>query len=119
MRFKTAALVAVVVATNVSGNFALSWGMRHAPSGLIVPLAHPMCMLGIGLLITWMVTRIKLFGIADLSWVLPVTSVGYVLTALAGALFLQETVSVARWLGVVFIVMGASLVGLASHGEPI
>jgi len=36
---------------------------------------------------------------ADLSYVLPVTSVGYVLAALAGRLFLSEQVSPARWAG--------------------
>jgi hypothetical protein len=43
--------------------------------------------------------------------VLPVTSIGYVLVALVGRIFLHEQVSVARWAGIVLIVVGVALVG--------
>ena len=121
MKLRTAVLVTVVILTSVSGNLALKSGLDQAPAdaGLIRPLASPMVMLGISLLIVWALTRIRLLGLADLSWVLPVTSIGYVLNAIAGAVFLHETISGGRWLGTLLIVAGASLVGLASREEPI
>jgi uncharacterized membrane protein len=47
---------------------------------------------------------------ADLSYVLPVTSVGYVLVAVIGRVFLHESISVTRWAGIVLIMAGVALV---------
>ena len=47
---------------------------------------------------------------ADLSYVLPVTSVGYVLVALVGRFFLNEQISAQRWAGIVLIMAGVALV---------
>ena len=120
MKLRTAALLAVVILSNVAGNLVLKLGMDSAPAGagLIRPLASPVVILGILLLIFWTLMRLRLLGIADLSWVLPVTSLGYVLTAIAGAVFLHETISAARWLGTVLIVAGSSIVGLAGKENP-
>jgi drug/metabolite transporter (DMT)-like permease len=48
---------------------------------------------------------------ADLTYVLPVTALGYVLTVLAGRVLLAEQVSGQRWAGTLMIVAGVSLVG--------
>jgi uncharacterized membrane protein len=48
---------------------------------------------------------------ADLSYVLPVTSIGYALVALSGSIFLHETVSLTRWAGIFLIVAGVVIVG--------
>jgi uncharacterized membrane protein len=119
MRARTIALLAVVILSNVIGNFALGWGMKNAPhdSGLVLSLFQPAVIAGILLLILWTLTRMKLLGQRDLSWVLPVTSVGYVLTVVMGAAFLHELVTVERWTGAVLIVAGAALVGLEENLE--
>jgi uncharacterized membrane protein len=52
---------------------------------------------------------------ADLSYVLPVTSAGYVLAAIAGRLFLREQISAARWTGIALIMSGVVLVGRTTH----
>lgn len=115
----TAALVAAVIVFNVAGNAALGWGMKHAPAGagLLRPLLEPFVLAGIALLIAWTLARLALLGRADLSWVLPVTSVGYILSAAAGVWLFGEHVSAARWAGTVLIVAGAALVGLQQKGE--
>jgi hypothetical protein len=46
----------------------------------------------------------------DLSYVLWVTSVSYVLTALMAKFLLHESVSTERWIGIGLIVQGVSLV---------
>ena len=63
------------------------------------------------MLILWMLSRLTLLSWADLSFVLPVTSLGYVLAALMGKLFLAEEVSWPRWAGTLLIVAGIALVG--------
>jgi uncharacterized membrane protein len=120
MTARTAALVGAVVVSNVAGNLALAWGMKHGPAdaGPIRALFEPVVILGIALLIAWTLMRLALLERKDLSWVLPVTSVGYVLNAAAGAVFLHEPVSAARWAGTLLIVGGASLVGLSEAREP-
>jgi uncharacterized membrane protein len=118
---KTKLLTVFVVSTNVLGNFAMSWGMKHQPVDLgFSPLAYirliftPWVLLGTSLLILWLLSRMTLLGWADLSYVLPVTSVGYVMSAILGKVFFGEQVTWHRWLGTGFIVLGIIFVGLTS-----
>ena len=99
-----------MVASNALGNFALSIGMKQA-TNLLAALLEPWVLGGIALLIFWTLARMALLSWADLSYVLPVTSIGYVLNALIGRVFLGEHVSAERWAGTLLIVGGATLVG--------
>jgi uncharacterized membrane protein len=119
MKLSHRLLTAVVVVLNVAGNFALGWGMKHAPAGAgpILSLLEPAVLAGIVLLIAWTLLRMKLLGLADLSFVLPVTAVGYVLNAAMGMAFLHEHISPARWTGTLLIVGGAALTGATGVGE--
>jgi uncharacterized membrane protein len=112
-------LAVFVVLTNVLGNFFLSWGMKHQTTELgLSPFAYirlifsPWVLFGTTLLVFWLLSRMTLLGWADLSYVLPVTSIGYVLTAILGRYFFNEQISWRRWLGIMLIVTGISLVGL-------
>lgn len=116
---KTKLLTVFVVATNVLGNAAMSWGMKHQSTQLgVAPLAYirlifsPWVLLGTTLLIFWLLSRMALLGWADLSYVLPVTSIGYVLTAIIGRYFLDEQISWQGWMGTMLIVAGIVLVGM-------
>ena len=118
---KTKLLTAFVVATNVLGNFAMSWGMKHQAVELgVSPLAYirlifsPWVFVGTTLLVLWLLSRMTLLGWADLSYVLPVTSIGYVIIEFLGRYFLGEQVSWQHWAGTVLIMVGISLVGLTS-----
>ena len=109
-------LTLVVVLTNVLGNFSLSWGMKHSaygltPLGVLRTVFTPWVLAGIALLILWLLTRLTLLSWADLSFVLPVTASGYVLTVMLGRFALGEEVSWQRWTGAVLIAVGTSLVG--------
>ena len=113
LRWKTWACAAVVVASNVCGNYFLKSGMPAelaTPLDYITVLFRPTVTLGVLLLILWLASRMALLSWADLSYVLPVTSIGYVLVAIAGKVLLHEQISAKRWTGIGLIVAGVSLV---------
>ena len=66
------------------------------------------------LLILWLLSRMALLSWADLSYVLPVTSIGYVITAILGKYFFGEQITWQRWLGTLAIMLGMILVGLTA-----
>lgn len=118
LRIKTWICAAVVILSNVSGNFFLKLGLPGdlpTPLSYITALFAPWAALGVALLILWMTSRMALLSWADLSYVLPVTSVGYVLVALSGSVLLHEQISLRRWAGILLIMAGVSLV---SFGTP-
>jgi uncharacterized membrane protein len=119
---KTIVLTLVVVLSNVIGNFSISRGMRgtdssafQSPFGYIQALFNPWVATGVCLLILWMLSQMALLSLADLSYVLPVTSIGYVLAAVAGRLFLEEQIAPTRWIGVLLIMSGVIIVGRTAH----
>ncbi len=114
LRSKTWACSAVVVLANVFGDFSLKRGMPgelSSPLSYITVLFRPWVALGVTLLVVWLLSRMTLLSWADLSYVLPVTSIGYVLVALAGRWFLDERITRLRWAGILLIVAGVALVG--------
>jgi len=66
--------------------------------------------MGVLLLIAWLILQLSLLSRADLSYVLPVTSMSYVVAALMGKFLLHEPVSIKRWIGIGLIVVGVCLV---------
>jgi len=112
LRRKTWLFVAVVVLSNVFGNLLLSLGMKNPVSkALLGMFLSPWVWFGIALLVLWTFARMALLSWADLSYVLPVTSVGFVLNAFLGKLILNEHVGPRRWLGTLLIVAGTALAG--------
>jgi drug/metabolite transporter (DMT)-like permease len=100
------------------GNLSLAWGTKHFPQVLSLnpvvylrAMVDPFVALGIGMLILALLTRMALLSLADLSFVLPVTAVGYVLATLFGQVFLHENVHAQQWIGSALIFMGTGLVG--------
>lgn len=111
---KARLLTVVVVFSNVLGNLALSVGMKGA-GDLKQVLLSPFVLLGVILLIVWTLSRMALMSWADLSFILPVTSVGYVLTALAGKFVLAEQITGYRWWGTLLIFLGMIVVSRTGH----
>jgi uncharacterized membrane protein len=117
LRAKTWICATVVVLSNVLGNFFMKRGLPASldnPLEYIAALFRPQVSLGVALLILWMLSRMALLSWADLSYVVPVTSIGYVLVALMGRLFLDEQIAPRHWLGIALIVAGVSMVGLGT-----
>ena len=117
LRLKTWICAVVVVFSNVFGNFFMKRGM---PAELATPLEYitvlfrPWVAAGVLLLIVWTLSRMALLSWADLSYVLPVTSIGYVLVAILGRVFLDEQISTRRWAGIALIMGGVALVSVGS-----
>lgn len=113
LRAKTWLCATVSVFSNVFGNFFMKRGMPHqlsTPLEYITVLFQPWVTLGVLLMILWLLSRMALLSWADLSYVLPVTSVGYVLVALVGRILLNEQITARRWTGIVLIMAGVALV---------
>ena len=115
---ETLALLLLVIFLKPFSNLFLAWGMKAMPAGVSInPLFYikavfePLVALGILMQGCWLLFRMKLLSLADLSFVLPVTAVGYVLTTLLGRIFLHEQVSIERWIAVLLIFLGTVLVG--------
>jgi uncharacterized membrane protein len=118
LRLKTRIFTAIVVLTNVLGNSFLSRGMQSvgellslSPIPYIRALFNPWVAVGVSFLILWLLSHMALLSWADLSYVVPVTSIAYVLVALVGRFVLHEQVSLARWAGIALIMTGVALVG--------
>ncbi len=114
---RTVLLVAIVVGGNLLGNILLRASMRRAPAlpslspmPYLQALVEPRAFAGVLLLILGFASQLALLSWADLSYVGPVTSIGYVLTALAGKLFLHEPLSTPRWAAILLIAGGVALV---------
>jgi drug/metabolite transporter (DMT)-like permease len=113
LRLKTWICAVIVIFSNVFGNFFMKRGM---PAELATPLEYitvlfrPSVALGVCLLILWMLARMALVSWADLTYGLPVTSIGYVLVAIVGRVLLHEQLSAKRWAGIALIMAGVALV---------
>lgn len=115
--WKTAIVSIIVVATNVIGNYALKRGFDNvgvivtwSPLPYIRAFGHPWVALGVAFMLAWLITRLLLLSWADLSYVLPVTSFSYVLSAVAGAVYLHEKVTSLQWAGISAITLGTAMV---------
>ncbi len=112
----------------------LSHGMKqtgnisiHQLHAVFLALLNPWVALGILLLLAFFASYMNALSWADLTYVLPATSLGYVLLAFVAKFVLHEHISVLRWLGIVFISGGVGFVAggpaLTAHpqdhaGEP-
>ena len=118
---KTRVFALIVILSNTLGNFALAYGMRGQITSSVVDYIRviftPWVMTGIVLLILWLLSRMTLMSWADLSYVLPVTALGYVGNAIMGKFFLNEIVTPTRWAGTLLIVAGTIMVGLGPHSK--
>ena len=99
------------------GDSLLSRGMREVGnisfqnlSGIILAILNPWVALGIIFLLGFFASYMTALSWADLTYVLPATSLGYVLLALIARFVLHEQISVTRWLGIVLISTGVGFV---------
>jgi drug/metabolite transporter (DMT)-like permease len=121
---KTTFVITLAVIAQAVANTLLSKGMKVIASMpsfsdgfslmmLAYALKSPFIWAGIVLLIVFFACFLSAVSWADLSLVLPITALGYILNVFSGSYFLDEPVSPAHWFGSVLIVLGVSLVSLS------
>jgi drug/metabolite transporter (DMT)-like permease len=121
LRVKTLFMVSLMVVCANVGDLMLKRGMAHIgevqPSlaGLLraFPLTVSSASIWIGIIFLsgFMLSYMTVLSWADYSYVMPAGAFGYAVLTLLAVVFLHETVSPRRWLGVVFICVGVLLVG--------
>jgi drug/metabolite transporter (DMT)-like permease len=106
------------IALRAFGNLSLAWGARQVteglgfnPFGYLRAILNPFILAGIVMLMASLLTRMALFSVADLSFVLPMTSIGYIVAVGFGKVFLHEHVSTVRWIGAFLIFAATAVVG--------
>jgi len=119
---KTFAVLVLFIALKAAGNLSLAWGMKHLgesasanPLFYIRAMLNPFVLSGVATLIVAILVRLVLLSLSDLSFVLPVTAVGYVIATFLGKTVLHEEVTASRWVGTVLIVIGAVLTSSTVH----
>jgi drug/metabolite transporter (DMT)-like permease len=118
---KTLVLVLIAGLIGGVGHVMLAKGMKtvgdmtEAPTdrlgGMIaVAVSNPWLLLGVVLQASFFFLYLTLLSRADVSQVLPLTSIDYIVVALLAQVLLAEAVTPTRWMGIAFIVAGVFLV---------
>ena len=117
MTFRKYLVLAGVTLCASIGDSLLSRGMKQVGSislnhlsDLILAVLNPSVALGILLLLGFFACYMTALSWADLTYVLPATSLGYVLLVLIAKFYLHETVTTTRWIGVLLISAGVGFV---------
>ena len=118
---KTFVLVVIAVLIGGTGHVLLSKGMKmvgdltEASASLVGPMmlraaSSPSLLLGVALQATFFLMYLTLLSRAQVSQVLPMTALDYVVVALLARVVLADAVSPPRWAGIALIVVGVLLV---------
>jgi drug/metabolite transporter (DMT)-like permease len=117
VNFRKYLVLAGVTVFAAAGDSMLSHGMKqtgsisiHHLQGVIFAVLNPWVAIGILLLLAFFASYMTALSWADLTYVLPATSLGYVLLALVARFVLHEQVSPLRWLGIALITGGVGFV---------
>ena len=119
-------LFALIVIAGTGGELFVSRAMKvvgearsFRPSEVVKlilkALRVPWMWMGVGMMAVAFFALLAALSIFDVSFVVPVTALSYVAGAFGGAAFLGEQVSGRRWLGVLLVAIGVTLVCLGDH----
>jgi drug/metabolite transporter (DMT)-like permease len=114
------------------GDTLLARGMKqvgnislHRLPDVVFSLLNPWVALGVFFLLGFFAAYMTALSFADLTYVLPATSLGYVLLTLSAKFLLHEQVTATRWLGIIlissgvgFVTQGPALTRHPPHHEP-
>jgi uncharacterized membrane protein len=121
IRFKTLVMILAMVVCANTGDLMLKRGMmqigaveisaaglRHA---LLMTITNGTIWIGVLFLVGFTLSYMTVLSWADYSYVMPAGAFGYATLTLLAVLFLHESVSPRRWIGVILICVGVLLVG--------
>lgn len=118
---RTAVVITAAVLAQAAGNTLVSKGMKTiaamnsvsdalSPWVIIQVMGNPLILAGTALLILFFILFTASLSWADLSYVLPASSFGYILNVAFAHHFLNEPVSASRWWGSILIFLGVAMV---------
>lgn len=73
-------------------------------------LTTPKILMGTALEALHFGVLMELLSFGDVSFIIPLTSIGYILTPLTALVFLHETIPPIRWIGILFICAGVFVI---------
>lgn len=124
---KTFLLLCSLIAFSSLGEILSAKGMQQVGAVSFRPrallgaigrmLRNPFLFLGVVFLAVSFFSFISLLSYADLSFVVPLTAVGYITNTLGGRFFLHERITRERWLGTLLVAGGVALISLSSTLE--
>lgn len=117
LAFESAGVVLLKLGMNGIGEIK---GYTMGEGWRVAKLAAKSPQIGLGLLFeaVFFGTLVFLMSKSDISFLWPMTGLSFVFATLAAIVFLGESVSGARWAGVVLIVLGAALISYSEHQKP-
>jgi drug/metabolite transporter (DMT)-like permease len=125
LTFRKYLVLAGITVFSTVGDSLLARGMKelggaslHNVSGFLLTVLNPWVAAGIVLLIAFFASYMSALSWADLTYVLPATSLGYVLVAIVARIGFHEQISPTRWLGIAFIAAGVGIVAAAPSVTP-
>jgi drug/metabolite transporter (DMT)-like permease len=126
--FRTVGLTSIAVVGATLGDTFLSYGMRKV--GEVPPMqarlmldffarafSSPWVVGGIACLAIYFFTWIAVLSEADLSLVLPMTALTFILATILARFWLGEDVNGTRWLGTMVIALGVALVAFSGRKQ--
>jgi drug/metabolite transporter (DMT)-like permease len=123
--FRKYLVLAGITVFSTAGDSLLARGMKdlgsvslHNFSGLLLSILNPFVATGILLLLAFFSCYMSALSWADLTYVLPATSLGYVLVALIAHFSFHEEISPTRWLGIALIAAGVGFVAAGPSVTP-
>jgi drug/metabolite transporter (DMT)-like permease len=119
-------LFALIVVAGTGGELCVSRAMKvvgearsFRPRDILAlilrALRVPWMWIGVGMMATAFFALLAALSIFNVSFVVPVTALSYVAGAFGGVTFLGERVNRQRWLGVLLVAIGVTLVCLGNH----
>jgi drug/metabolite transporter (DMT)-like permease len=124
--FRKYLVLAGITVFSTLGDSLLARGMKeigalslHNVPHLLLAVLNPYVAIGIVLLLAFFASYMSALSWADLTYVLPATSISYVLVALVAYFRFHESISPLRWMGIALITAGVGFVAagpsLTSH----
>lgn len=119
----TAVLIALVVLGGSAGDVLITKGMKQLGEISTLHAGKLLRIAGRAITNRYVLTGVLFMAIsyfsflgalrlADLSLVLPATSISFVITTIAARLFLRETISATRWAGILLVCIGVALISI-------
>lgn len=81
-------------------------------------VTNPSILTGIAFEAVFFCGLLYLMSQADISFVWPMTSLGFVITPIAAHFILREQVTSMRWMGILLIVAGAGVISWSEQAKP-